>query len=152
MKNFKIRNFEKHHPSKQFPWFEALDSFETTSLREKLSKKLRLATHNPLSITKGIDNLGIALKEFRPNESDFTIERVLSHLNIVPSEKVYINWHQYDDIDERRFADLANNFEDIWYPAADDIDIFDSSLCWILSISHDGNVKVAKVISPTETN
>lgn len=40
------------------------------------------------------------------------------------------------------FVDLANFFDYIWFPSSDDVDIFDASFDWILSIDHAGFVKL----------
>ncbi|EKO31739.1 hypothetical protein LEP1GSC179_0008 [Leptospira santarosai str. MOR084] len=42
--------------------------------------------------------------------------------------------------------DLINNFDDIWYPSVDDIDIIDMSISWILSVSHFGEIKLIDLI------
>lgn len=60
------------------------------------------------------------------------------------AQKVYINWHRFDKIDQMQFPDLMGHFDDIWYPGADDIDIFDDSLNWVASVSHFGNVRLLK--------
>jgi hypothetical protein len=60
---------------------------------------------------------------------------------VTSSETIFLNWYRYDDVDEMRLADVTKFFEDIWYPSSDDLDIFDESLRWILSIRHDGEVK-----------
>lgn len=40
--------------------------------------------------------------------------------------------------------ELDKYFYDIWFPIADDIDLFDKSLSWILSIRHDGCITYIK--------
>ena len=61
-------------------------------------------------------------------------------LNIKPNLQVYLNWYSFTDIDILNIIFLDKYFFDIWYPISDDIDIFDESLNWFLSIRHDGNV------------
>lgn len=41
-----------------------------------------------------------------------------------------------------RFKDLTEHFDYIWYPGPDDIEIFDDSLSWILSVDHGGYLRV----------
>ena len=36
-------------------------------------------------------------------------------------------------------------FDDIWYPDSDDIDIFDQTLSWILTVLHNGDVKILQI-------
>jgi len=66
-------------------------------------------------------------------------------LGISAEKKVYVNWYRYDNVDEIQFVDLTKYFDDIWYPGLDDIDIFDATFSWILSISHDGAVRSARL-------
>ena len=35
-------------------------------------------------------------------------------------------------------------FDDLWYPAADDLEIFDASCSWLVSVAHDGAVGVVR--------
>lgn len=67
----------------------------------------------------------------------------LSALGLNPRRLIYLNWNQFDDIDEMHLPDVSEFFEFLWYPGADDPDLFDESVTWILSISHDGDNKLA---------
>lgn len=141
MEKFKVKNFEKENPSVKFPWFRSLSLQEAKIISQKLSEKLRLVSQDNLSFTIAIDNMEISLDGFNAEDEGFQLSKVLSYLNIEPEKNVFVNWYQYDDIDEIGFDDLNNYFDAIWYSGPDDIDIFDSTFSWILSISHDGYVK-----------
>lgn len=39
-----------------------------------------------------------------------------------------------------KLDDLNKYFYDIWYPVAEDIEIFDRECNWMILISHDGDV------------
>jgi hypothetical protein len=78
------------------------------------------------------------------DSDSFDLRRVFEKLQIKPLDEVFINWYRFDQMDSISFDDLAKYFDDIWYPSADDIDIVDSSLEWILQIDHDGYIKVLK--------
>jgi len=75
----------------------------------------------------------------------FNLIDTLNSISILPLPKIYINWYQFDDIDLINTSDLNKYFDDIWFPSADDIDLFDESLNWIVSIRHDGNVCFLKI-------
>ena len=62
-----------------------------------------------------------------------------------PAATVYINWRHFESLDEMAFVALAKYFDDIWYAGADDIDIFDDTLSWVLSVRHDGEVRALKL-------
>ncbi|MDB6092786.1 MAG: hypothetical protein JWM32_348 [Verrucomicrobia bacterium] len=56
------------------------------------------------------------------------------------SDKLYVNWYQYDDIDEFDALDVIGRLSDIWYPVAEDLEIMDITSRWIVTIEHDGVV------------
>jgi len=56
-----------------------------------------------------------------------------------------LNWYRFDKIDELRFVDLCEKFEDIWYPSSDDLDIFDRNMNWLISIEHSGSIRVLRI-------
>ena len=49
--------------------------------------------------------------------------------------------HLYQSI----LNDTDSYFDDIWYPDADDIDVFDDTVTWILSVAHSGQNKLLKL-------
>ncbi len=63
-------------------------------------------------------------------------------LDLEPQEEVYINWDDFTTIVRMRFKDLTEHFHYVWYPGPDDIEIFDDSLSWILSVDHGGYLRV----------
>ena len=76
------------------------------------------------------------------NEQDFNIKKIFQHLDKDVTFKVYINWFRFDNIDQMKFNDFSTYFYDIWFPSVDDIDLFDESYSWIVSIRHDGMIYV----------
>lgn len=144
MDEFKIKHFEGENPDKQFPHFRRLGKGEMDSMRETLSTKLSVSD-DALAIVREIENRGIFVKEFNASDPKFALTTVLSTCRIEPKDNVFINWYRYDDIDEMSLADLDKYFRYIWYAGPDDLDIFDSTLNWILSISHEGFVRVLQI-------
>ena len=53
---------------------------------------------------------------------------------------MYINWSDFKDIDVLDLEDVLRYFYDIWFPGMDDIEIFDETFNWLVSIRHDGVV------------
>jgi hypothetical protein len=70
---------------------------------------------------------------------------LLSQQSIQPEKNVFINWYRYDRIEEIGFFDLDKYFGDIWHPGPDEMDVLDSSLSWIISISPEGYIKVVRI-------
>lgn len=141
MEDFKIENFTKYYQSDKFPWFRPLPQPELDDITSKMFKLMRVdAAANLIKLVSQIIKCGKYLNNFNPENDDFSLLSVFESLNITPLEKVYINWYQFDNIDEIQFSSLNRYFDDIWYPGPDDIDIFDESFLWILSITHEGDI------------
>lgn len=91
-------------------------------------------------VLQTIDQRSITVTEVDARLDDFDLKAVLERLGFF-AEKVLLNWYRFDRIDEFRTDDLCNLFIDVFYPSADDIEIMDSGLTWLLSIRHYGAVK-----------
>lgn len=66
--------------------------------------------------------------------------RVFEQLSINAREVCYVNFYRFDHICEFPTTQLATYFDDIWYPASDDIEIFDDSLAWMIAVDHGGYI------------
>ena len=75
---------------------------------------------------------------------DFDLESVLKRLKFEASDTVFLNWYRFDRIDELRTDDACRIFSDLFYPSSDDLDIFDLSANWLLSIEHNGFVSALR--------
>ncbi len=149
MQTFKIRHFERDHPGCSFPWFQSLSPAEAQDLRARLAGRVGLpSTVDLLELVERLDELADEIPCTNPEQGPLDVSAVLHAQGIRPLSEVYVNWHRYDDIDRMRLADLARNFDDVWYPSSDDLDILDETLTWILSVSHEGTVKLAR-LSPS---
>jgi hypothetical protein len=141
MQQVKMDNF-RPDPGQAFPPFRALSRAECRVLRDRIASKVGVpATASEAELVRRIDDL--AGQQIAPPAVDpeFNLGRALMKAGVTSSETIFLNWYRYDDVDEMRLADVTKFFEDIWYPSSDDLDIFDESLRWILSIRHDGEVK-----------
>lgn len=147
MDQMKIDNYLRENPGQDFPSYVVLDKESCENIRSSLFKQLGL---NPLvgnlKLVNEVDRRGDISDGIGYDEENFDLKQALLSLGLGSyPEFVYINWYRYDDIDKIKLVDIVNNFEDILYPGVDDIDIFDDSLMWILSVSHGGRVKVLKM-------
>ena len=106
-------------------------------------KKLGLPENlSDLKFISSIHKLLIKYDGENVKSQDFNISNLMNKFRITPPDKVYINWYRFDEIDQMEFVDVARYFGDIWYPTSDDIELFDDSLTWILSVSHDGFISI----------
>lgn len=141
MENFKIELFEKENPSSKFPSFSSLDAEGTTRVRQQFTQKLKVDKHID---GKELLNLLLdkteAIKAFNANVDSFNIADVFRYLDLLPNETIYINWYHFDDIDVMGYNDFCKYFEYVWFPGPDDIDVFDDTYSWVLSINHEGDI------------
>lgn len=63
----------------------------------------------------------------------------------MPGEKALVNWYRLDEIDEMNMSDFSRYFDDLWYPAADHIDVFDHTISWIVSIDYSGTLSLLRL-------
>lgn len=145
MQILKIANFHQANPSETFPAFRHLDDAEVHRLASRLASRLRLPSPaTALMLARRVSSGVVPVTGVTALSETFRLSQVLWTLQIAPPESVFINWHQFDDVDELRFSDVEAHFADLWYPSSDDIEIFDSSMNWLLSIAHDGSVGVCR--------
>lgn len=148
MDKLKIDNFSKTYPGVDFPRYISLDAAEAKKFRFMIAEKLKLDNcPDSLALVKKVDSLGELWKGRSAEEKSFNISQILSASGLNKPEYVYVNWYRYDDIDKLRLNDFDRYFEDIWYPDVDDIDVFDDSVTWILSVAHSGCIKLLKLQS-----
>ncbi|TXK96431.1 hypothetical protein BMR02_11560 [Methylococcaceae bacterium HT1] len=146
MEQIKIDNFIKEHPGSSFPNYIHLEDKICADISLSILKKLNLiSTTDDLMLVNEVDKLGDICDVVISDAENFNLKNTLSSLGVNYSKNVYINWYRYDDIDKMKIDDLINYFDDIWYLGSDDIDIFDESLTWIVSITHFGQVNFLKI-------
>jgi hypothetical protein len=141
---FKTQHFKREHPSRSFPWYRSLSQAEVAAIRVRIAKALKLNSQDPENLVRAVEEKGALVAGKKADIDQFQISALLAEFGIRSSQNVFINWNRYDDIDEMGLDDLNRYFPDIWYPGSDDIDVFDSSLEWFLSISPEGYINVVR--------
>jgi hypothetical protein len=145
MDAFKIDLFKAERPGEKLPEFRRLGDREADRLRSILSKRAGLIGQmSLLELTKGLFSLSHEVGGIDATEEGFSLTDLMEKLGIEPRKDVYVNWYRYDRIDQIRFEELAKHFASIWYPGPDDIDIFDDSFRWIISVAHNGQVRLTR--------
>jgi hypothetical protein len=145
MEPFKIENFEKENGPGTFPAFRHLGSDECEKVRQGLCEALGMADSSTgLDLVLAIQSKGSHIREADANSDGFDLGALVKRIGLPLTEKVYLNWYRIDDIDEFATANLFQYFDDIRYPASDDLDVIAPDLGWILSVSHEGDVAVLR--------
>lgn len=147
----KIQNFALEHPGVTFPAFRPLITQETDQVRASVVNRLSLnPSTSPLDLVRIIFETADDIPDVSAEDDDFNLQDALRRLGIEAQAKVLINWYRLDNIDEMSLDDLTRYFDDIWYPAADAIDIFDSTLEWIFCVGYSGEIKLLDFNQSTE--
>lgn len=133
MEDFKIKIFRNEY-NFDFPLYKSLSEGESSALIKNIAEKY--------NVTETDIEKELALKQSFYEDSnaleEFELTNMLFKIGVKPRSHILVNWYQFKKVDEYNIDDFDKYFYDIWFPIADDIDIFDESLNWILSIRHDG--------------
>lgn len=145
MERFKIENFERDKQGEQFPEFDALDPNELLRIRKGLARRIGLdETVDSLVLIKSLLDASHPVEDVDAMREEFQLSSLVERLDINPDRYVYINWDRFTSVDRMEITDLSRYFHDIWYPSADDIEVFDDTLSWIIFVHHSGTVAVGK--------
>ena len=145
MQEYKIANFKRSNPLRSFPPFRRLGSEEGRKLAARLAERLRLPPPiDSLRLVRRIESCLKPVSGVNPLADGFKLSQLFWQLQIEAPDSVFVNWYRFDDVDEFQFADLETHFGDVWYPSSDDIELFDTSLTWVIAVSHDGSVGVCR--------
>jgi hypothetical protein len=142
---FKVEHFKRAHPGVAFPTWRSVGASEAAQFANRLRSLVALPHDaDGLAIVRAVAMRGSLFTATDARSEAFDLQAVCSEVQIKPESRVFVNWYRFDSIDEFAFDDLALYFADIWYPGPDDIDIFDATLSWILSVSHNGQINTVK--------
>lgn len=144
MENFKVTQFEECHPGTPFPRYRTLSSEECQDLRARLSSRFEFSAHTPLELLQLLASTAEVEGNKNADSDDFEIGDVFLAHGIIPRPVVYLNWYRLDKIDEMTSENFFRYFGDIWYPGADDIEVFDGDCSWIVFVRHDGAISIAR--------
>jgi hypothetical protein len=142
MEAFKIALFEQEH-AVPFPSYRSLPAEEGRALQASLASQFGLTA----SCTAGAFERDLASRQTHHEANatqDFALLPTFTALGIAPLPELFVNWARFEEVDAFQTVDVARYFDDLWYPVADDIDLFDASLNWLVSIRHDGVVSVIR--------
>jgi hypothetical protein len=144
MEAFKIKHFSKENPGLRFPLFRSVDRTETELLRNELTRRIGLP--DSVSGVELVEEIARRGKELATLDSlQEPLCDLVKRAGVLPARLVYLNWGRYDSLDEMDFADLQAHIRDIWYPGSDDLDVFDKTMDWILSIAHHGAISLLRL-------
>lgn len=141
MEAFKIVLFEQAHAG-AFLVYRSLAPAEGHALQARVASRFGLpapATSTATAFAAALTARQTYYLEVNAQQ-EFALRSLFPALGIAPQPELLLNWARLEKIDTFQTTDVVQYFNDLWYPGADDIDLFDASLSWIVSIRHDGVV------------
>lgn len=144
MDEIKLQRLRHDHPSVVV---RHLTESESKRILTDVRNRIGLAADsgNGLRVVRDVRAQSAMVHNMNAEASDFDLFKVFQAARLIPQERIYINWYGFDDLDEVDVRHLAAYFDDFWYPKADDIDLFDRTLSWILSVDSEGTFWVFRV-------
>ena len=134
MEAFKLVNF-KHEHNTNMLIVRSIEGSECEAVCRSLFRNWHVNT--PEEFFEKEEQELVLLDDINAEDEDFDWNKVFNSIGIPVPNEVFINFE--------RFKDFCKYFGDIWYPAADDIEVFDASFNWIVSVKHYGAVHYAKI-------
>jgi len=144
----KKTNFEPDNIESKFPEFSSLNKNEMLKHLSLIKSAFNCSSEN--STCELFDRI-IKESKFVPamnaKDIEFSFHALLKSEKVEFKTNLYIDWHRFDDIDCIEVFKFSEFFDDIWYPEADDIYIYDNTFKWFVLISHDGAISMTRIES-----
>lgn len=142
MEAFKLVNFQHEHNT-NMPIVRSIEGSECEAVCRSLFRNWHVNTLE--EFFKKEEQEFVLVDNVNAEDDDLDWNKVFNSIGIPVPNEVFINFERFNNIDVFLFKDFCKYFDDIWYPAADDIEVFDSSFNWIVSVKHYGAVHYAKI-------
>ena len=140
MEQYKLDFFKKDH-KKQNLSFVSLYMEECDKVFASFCLSYKIAPLYRNDIFSIIQSEGRFVNSVNAKDENFDLRRLIYEQNIKEMPKhVNVCWDSFYTIDAFDFKDVADFFDYIWYPSADDIILFDESYKVCFMVRHDGAV------------
>ena len=143
MDSYKLEEFAGDHPGQQYPWVESVQPQEAQRMVSELMSRFCPSATNASDFIHFIAEQPM-LEEITVLDDEFDFTRLLIDAQIRIPQEILVNFAAFEQLERMRYAEFAKHFRYVYWPATDDLDCFDESLEWIVSIDHDGRITVLK--------
>ena len=145
MEQFKIEHFERDNPGEPFPGFATLPPIEVLRIRQELARMVGIdQSVEALALLNALVDASHLVEDFDAASEGFQLSALVDHLDLKPDRNIYLNWDRLLTVDRMEFKDFSEYFDEIWYPSADDIEVFDDTMSWVLFIHHSGTLRFSR--------
>lgn len=142
MEKFKLDNFRKEY-GMEMPVVRTLPSGECRAIRQGILQKMKV--DSLAGFFRKVETEFITVENAGAEDEEIEWHKILGQLGIPVPREVYLNFGNFETIDVMLFKDFCKYFSDVWYPSSDDIELFDRTGTWIISIRHYGALCYAKL-------
>jgi hypothetical protein len=123
---------------------------EVQALRSRLCDRLGLKPSiSDLTLMKELQKRRRPIDQCNAQVEGFDLLTCFARAGVMPEERVYLNWYNFDRVDEVRFDLFRRCLDHFYYPAADDLDILDNHFTWIVAIDHEGCLWIVDLTNST---
>lgn len=142
MEKHKIEDFKNDFKDQPVPYIKEIENMQKSILKNGIILKFNIKNYrNEFDLMTQISKLMSHFRDEIVYIDDIKLDDILIQLNIASSDKVFLNWDYFQNVDEMYYEDLNRYLLDFWYPGADDLDIIDYNLNWIINIDHNGIIR-----------
>ena len=124
MEAFKLVNFKNEYNT-NMPIVRSIEGSECEAVCRSLFRYFG-HVNTPEEFFEKEEQEFVLLDDINAEDEDFDWNKVFNSIGIPVPNEVFINFERFNNIDVFLFKDFCKYFDDIWYPAADDIEVFDS--------------------------
>ncbi len=137
MEAFKIEQFEKE-TGKPFPNFYTLSAEECGVLYRQFCSKMQISKLK-MPVVDYFERKGAFVEKFNALQENFCVSELFAYLKVT-ADIIYVCWDNFETIDKMSLQDFSQHFDDIWFPAADNIIVFPLEMSFMVMVRHDGAV------------
>ncbi len=111
-------------------------------MSDRLIRKAEIPSGPEAEMMNALTELARPVRGVDLEASEVPLQVLFSRCGIVPLPELYVQWRMFREIDVFPTTELERCFYDVWYPKADDIELFDDSMDWLILVSHFGMVSM----------
>ncbi|MGJ5820434.1 hypothetical protein [Paludibaculum fermentans] len=142
MEFFKIESLLRKNPGALPPQFASLTEDQEREVIDRLLSSAGRPEGPPQVVLTHILQQSKPLAGVDLDKQEIDLSQVFEKCGVVPRPTIYVEWGPLREIDRFQTEDLIKHFYDVWYPSADDIELFDETFSWIVFVRHFGGVQV----------
>lgn len=140
----RIELFRADNPAKVFPDFYELSVEECQKNALIISKKFLNGAYEGMDLVLKLIKIANSIDGIDASSGTFSLVELLKKQQVCYTEEGYIDWYRFDDTTAMKIRDINSVFDYLYFPSADDIQIYDDSFSWILFVKHYGEVFLLK--------